>query len=535
MAASLSAWPVFLRLARAFAAGGDVVRGLSGWRRFLFAVVTGLLSALAFAPYGIFPLLLIAFAVLVLLIDGAAVRPRPLWNAGFVGWSFGFGHFLAGLYWVAYAFLVDPGQHAWQIPFVLTLFPAGLAIFPALASAAAAWFWRPDLSRIFVFTVSYTIAEYLRGHIFTGFPWNLPAYGWGASLGLLQSASVIGAYGLSLLTILLGAALALFADRARSAAALPAALIAAFVLIWGAGLLRLDATPTVFVPGVHLRLVQPDVPQDEKFVPQERYRNWLRLIDLSRKKSGPAPTHIIWPEAAPPFFLARTPWAMEDVAHLDAGKTVLMTGAERVVLGENRTLRFYNSFFIFGPKGNLRAAYDKFHLVPFGEYLPMAGLLHSLGLSKLVDMPGSFSFGDGPHTYPVAGAPPVGPLICYEVIFPGAVIGKTRPGWLVNVTDDSWFGPPGSSGPPQHLLTARVRAIEEGLPIARAANTGISATIDPAGRLVSSLGMGRMGVVDSGLPAALSPTLYARFGDLAFFILLISCGCLAWIGLRRGR
>ena len=510
----------------------EFVRALTDWRRFLFAFVTGFLSALAFAPYGIFPFLLIAFAVLVLLIDGAATRARPVRNAAFAGWSFGFGHFLAGLYWVAYAFMVDPSAHEWQIPFVLVLFPGGLALFPALACAVSAWLWRKGFTRILVFAVLYAVAEYLRGHILTGFPWNLPAYGWSASLGVLQSASVIGAYGLSLLTVLFGASFATLGDKAPKAWTFPAAMTLGFLLLWGGGLLRLAENPTGFVPGVHLRLVQPDVPQDEKYLPQDRQRNWDRLIDLSREQNGAAPTHIIWPEAAPPFLLARAPNALAEVARLTSQDRVLMTGAVRVHTRPGKPPQFFNSFFIFAHDGELLDVYDKFHLVPFGEYLPLAGFLNRIGISKLVQSPGGFSAGPGPRTYSVPGAPPVGPLICYEVIFPGAVSGTTRPGWFVNVTDDSWFGPPGSSGPHQHLLTARVRAIEEGLPIARAANTGISAIIDSFGRIVGQLGSGRMGVVDGGLPVALSRTIYARFGDLGFFVLLFVCATIAYIGVR---
>ncbi len=204
----------FMRMWFALANAGDFVRGLKGWRRLLLALVAGLLSTLAFAPFGIFPLLLIAFALLVLFIDGARTYKRPALSAFAVGWVFGFGYFLAGLYWVAYAFMVEASAHAWQIPFVLVLFPGGLALFPAIACAIAAKFRRAGVSRIFVFAACYGAAEWLRGHILTGFPWNIPAYGWGASLGILQSASVIGAYGLSLLTILFGASLARV-DRSR--------------------------------------------------------------------------------------------------------------------------------------------------------------------------------------------------------------------------------------------------------------------------------------------------------------------------------
>ena len=519
-------------LVRSLADAAAFVRALVGWRRFVFAIVIGLLSALAFAPFGVFPFLLIGFAVLVLFIDGARTRPNPIRNAAFAGWAFGFGHFLGGLYWVAYAFLVDPSAHEWQIPFVLTLFPGGLALFPAFACATAAAAWRKGFRRVFIFAIAYGVAEWLRGHILTGFPWNLPAYGWGASLAVLQSASVIGAYGLSLLTILFGASLALLGERERNAWITPAVMTVLFAAIWAGGALRLGMEPTAFVPGVQLRLVQPDVPQDEKY--QRRYllRNWNRLLDLSRVDHGQKPTVIIWPEAAPPFLLARSPEALGEIAALTGNKAVLMTGAVRVSFDDAGKRHFYNSFYIFGHEGRIIGIYDKFHLVPFGEYLPLAGLLEQLGISKLVDSPGNFTPGDGPHTYALPDLPSVGPLICYEVIFPGAVVGKARPGWLANVTDDSWFGPPGSTGPHQHLLTAQVRAIEEGLPIARAANTGISAVIDPLGRIVSRLSSGKLGTVDAGLPVALPSTLYFHHQDMGFLVLLFACAGIVYIGIR---
>ncbi len=523
---------MFETTARSLANAAGFVRALSGWRRFLFAVVIGLLSALAFAPFDIFAFLLLGFAVLALFIDGAQARPKPVRNAAFAGWAFGFGHFLGGLYWVAYAFMVDPTAHEWQIPFVLTLFPAGLALFPMAACAAAAALWRKGFARVFIFAIAYGVAEWLRGHILTGFPWNLPAYGWGASLAVLQSASLIGAYGLSLLTVLFGASLALLGERERRAWIAPAALSVLFGMIWAGGALRLAAEPTAFVPGVHLRLVQPDVPQDEKFQRRFLLRNWNRLLDLSRADHGPQPNVIIWPEAAPPFLLTRSPEALGEIASLTADKAVLMTGSVRAAFDDAGQRHFFNSFYIFGHEGRIIGVYDKFHLVPFGEYLPLAGLLERLGISKLVDSPGSFTPGDGPHTYAVRGLPSAGPLICYEVIFPGAVAGPTRPGWLANVTDDSWFGPPGSTGPHQHLLTARVRAIEEGLPIARAANTGISAVIDPLGRIVSRLSSGKLGTVDAGLPAALPSTFYARYSDMVFLVLLFACAGIAYIGIR---
>lgn len=507
-------------IASALERAAETIRGLNGLPRASLAFAAGALSALAFAPFGIFPLFLVAVAVFVLLIDGAQEKARPHWSAAWVGWCWGFGQFLVGLYWVGYAFLVDAADHGWQIPFVEFFLPGGLALFIALAAFAASYFWRSGASRIFVLTISYAIAEWLRGHVLTGFPWNLPAYSWGASLGVLQSTAVIGSYGLSLLTILFGAALAQFAQPARRAWLFPGAMALLFALLWIGGDVRLALTHPPDVPGVRLHLVQPDVAQRDKFRRRYQARNWRRLIDLSLVRSSPHPTITIWPEAAPPFLLTRVPEALDEVGYVAGSKRVLMTGAVRAFATPDDGIRFANSFYIFGPDGVLLATYDKFHLVPFGEYLPLAGLLEKLGLTKLVDGPEGFAPGTGPHTYDLPNAPPVGPLICYEIIFPGEVVGRRRPGWFVNVTDDSWFGP--STGPYQHLLTARVRAIEEGIPVARDANTGISAVIDALGRIRRELGLGQLGVVDSALPAAVPKTPFARFGDAGFALLLLA-------------
>ncbi len=509
---------------------GDFFRTLSGWRAVLAAVAAGAVYALGFAPLGIFPALLLGLAALVLLLDGCAARPKPVRAAAWVGWGFGFGQFVVGMHWIFYPFLVDPVDHAWQIPFVALLFPGGLALFAALACAAAAWFWKPGPSRIFGLTACYAIAEWLRGHVLTGLPWNLPAYGWGASLGVLQSAALFGAYGLSLLTVAFGASLADLCGRPRRLA-LPSALAVLFLMLWIGGELRLGASSTTYVAGVRVRLVQPNIPQDQKYIRELAPRNWKTLIDLSNRQSGPAPTVIVWPEAAPPVLLQRAPDALEAIAILTGDARVLLTGNERLDTDAAGHRRFFNSLYIFGHHGHLLVTYDKFHLVPFGEYLPLENLLSALGITKLVGFPGSFTAGDGPHTVKVPGAPEAGPLICYEILFPGAVIGDSRPGWLVNVTDDSWFGP--WAGPRQHLLAAQVRAIEEGLPVARAANTGISAMIDSDGRIVAALGLGRTGVVDAGLPQARPPTIYARFGDFGFWILLLLCAGLSWVLARR--
>ncbi len=509
----------------AFARVGAFVRGLHGGRRFFFAWVAGLLSALGFAPFGFFPFLLLGYGALVLLIDGAQGASRPLRDSALAGFAFGFGQFLAGLHWIGYAFMVDPAAHLWQIPFVAVLVPGGLALFIALACAAAAMFWREGPARIFVFAVALAIAEWLRGHLLTGFPWNIAAYGWGASLGVLQSAALIGSYALTLLTILFGASLAeLF--HARPKWLLPFSLAALFILVWIGGEVRLAAAPTVPVPGVRLRLVQPGIPQAEKYMQRYVVRNWERLLSLSTKPAASSPTIIVWPEAAPPFLLAQEPAALDQIAMLTAHRRVLLTGAIRRERNGSDEPRYYNSFYLFGRGGELLASHDKFHLVPFGEYLPFERTLGRWGIDKLTGISGSFAGGDGPHSYDVPEAPSVGPLICYEILFPNAVIGASRPGWFANVTDDSWFGP--WAGPRQHLLVARVRAIEEGIPVARAANTGISAIIDPLGRITAKLDLDRVGVVDGELPAAIAPTPYSRLRGVWFILFLSAFTGLAW-------
>jgi apolipoprotein N-acyltransferase len=505
----------------------DFVRALRGWRRFLFAFAAGLLSVFAYAPFGFFPVMLLGFAVLALLIDGAQATRRRVWSAAFAGWSFGFGFFSGGLYWIAYAFLVDAVAHAWQIPFAIGLLSAGMALYAGTASAVSSALWRPGPARILVLAVCYAIGEWLRGHLLTGFPWNLPAYGWGASLGVMQANALFGAYGMSLLTVLFGASLAALGDRHRRAWILPAATTVLFALFWIGGDIRLALSPTTYVADVRLRIVQPNIPQAEKYLPQYRVRNWRELMDLSVANNGPPPTHIIWPESAPPFLLSREPDALDDITVLTGQHAVLMTGAVRAqVAGDH--VDFFNSFFVFAHGGQLVASYDKFHLVPFGEYLPLGSIFNALGISKLVDTPGDFTPGDGPRTFVIPGAPPAGPLICYEILFPGAVTGQTRPGWLINVTDDSWFGPSSSTGPQQHLLTARVRAIEEGLPVIRAANTGVSAVIDANGRILAQLGSGEKGVLDSRLPQALYWTPYSRFADGMFALLSMLGLAFAW-------
>ncbi|HEX5281433.1 MAG TPA: apolipoprotein N-acyltransferase [Micropepsaceae bacterium] len=497
-------------------------------------MATGAAGALAFEPYRVFPLLLLSYAGFVLLLDGASAGPKKSRTAFWIGWSYGFGFFLVGLYWIGYAFLVDAQEHAWQLPFVAVLVPGGLALFFGLGALLCVLLWRPGVQRIFAFAAIFAVIEYLRGHVLTGFPWNLPAYGWAASPAVLQSASVFGAYGLSLLTLLFGASFAVFGRwHNRRERLLPILMTVVFVGFWADGEARLLTADNTTIPGVRIRIVQPDTPEPEKYDPRLMVRNWARLVDLSTAPAAQPPTIIVWPEAAsmpavgilssptvPPFPAARVPTALSDIAKITARGAVLMTGTVRIEQTSGAP-KSYNSFAMFGAGGKLIAGSDKFHLVPFGEYLPFENAMRAIGITEVAASTG-FSSGTGPQTFSVPGAPPVTPLICYEIIFPQAVTGTPRPSWLVNMTDDSWFGP--NAGPKQHLLIAQVRAIEEGLPIARAANSGISVMIDGYGRIRSRLDLGLRGFLDAGLPVALPVTPFARYGNFILLTLLLLCG-----------
>jgi apolipoprotein N-acyltransferase len=495
-----------------------------GWRRRLIAFTAGALSAVAMAPFNVWPVLFLTFPTLVWLIDGAGSgRWRGVTGAALVGWWFGFGYFLVGLYWIGYAFLVDAPTFGWLLPIAVIGLPAGLAVFTALGVALARLLWTRGALRILALGVGLFAAEYLRGHVLTGFPWNTFGYALTSPLALAQTASLIGAWGLTFIAVVAFASPATLADDRTETrwAWLPLALaVAVLAGLGGFGALRLASTPTRLVDGVHLRIMQPNLQQDIRFNYAAKQQVIDRYIALSDRVSGPHSlgardaTHLIWPESAFPFFLAREPDALAQITRLLRGGTVLIAGAVRLAEPVNPAdPAAYNSIYVVDHDGSIVSLYDKVHLVPFGEYLPFQHLLESLGLQQLTKQRGGFLAGDRRRLITIPGAPPALPLICYEIIFPGEVIGRgPRPGWIVNVTNDGWFGI--SSGPYQHFQQARVRAIEEGLPLVRAANTGISAVVDPVGRIINSLPLGSDGVIDSPLPQPIDSPIYARVGDI---------------------
>jgi apolipoprotein N-acyltransferase len=496
-----------------------------GWKRAAIALVAGALSALAMAPFNAWPVLFLTFPVMVWLIDGAgAGRWGGVPAAALAGWWFGLGYFVPGLYWIGYAFLVDAPTFGWLMPFAVVGLPAYLALFTGFGFALARLIWTRDGSRVIALAATLTISEWLRGHVLTGFPWNAFGYALTEPLALAQTASLIGLWGMTFLSVAIFASPATLIDgssRDRRPWIAPAMALALLIAMGIFGVVRLTLQPTSQVANVKLRIMQPNLQQDVRFNYSAKAEVMQKYLTLSDRAAGPQSTGVrdasilIWPESAFPFFLTREADAMAQIAALLPKGTVLITGSVRApdVPPGTRVTRAYNSVYVIDHDGSVLSVYDKLHLVPFGEYLPYQQFLEKLGLEQLTKVQGGFIPGTRRRSLEIPNAPRVLPLICYEAIFPGDVAARDdRPGWIVNLTNDGWFGI--STGPYQHLQQARLRAIEEGLPLVRAANTGISAVIDPVGRIVARLGLGLEGVLDSSLPSAIPPTVYARTGDI---------------------
>jgi apolipoprotein N-acyltransferase len=495
-----------------------------GWKRAAIALVAGALSALAMAPFNAWPVLFLTFPIAVWLIDGAgAGRWRGIPAAAMSGFWFGLGYFVVGLYWIGYAFLVDAPTFAWLMPFAVLGLPTYLALFTAAGFALARLLWTRDASRLLALAISLTVTEWLRGHLLSGFPWNSFGYALSEPLALAQTASLIGLWGMTFLAVAIFASPAVLIDgssRGRKPWIAPMAAIGLLVAMAVFGAVKLSLQPTVLTK-VKLRIMQPNLQQDVKFNYGAKAQTMQKYLTLSDRASGPQSTGVsdanilIWPESAFPFFLTREADAMAQIADLLPRGTVLITGSVRApdLPAGVRITRAYNSIYVIDHDGSVLSVYDKLHLVPFGEYLPFQGLMEKLGFVQLTRVQGGFIPGIRRRAIEIPNAPRALPLICYEAIFPGDITTRDdRPGWIINLTNDGWFGI--STGPYQHLQQMRLRAIEEGLPVVRAANTGISAVIDSSGRIVARLGLGIEGVLDANLPSALPPTIYARLRDI---------------------
>lgn len=491
------------------------------------AFLAGGASALGFAPVEAWPLTILGLAVLLWLLPGAS----RLRSALATGWWFGLGHMLIGLHWIAQAFEFQSEMPAWLGWVAVLLLSALMAVYPAAAVGIA---WRiggQPFARVLALAGAWMLTEWLRGYLFSGFPWNPLGAVWLPLTGVSQAAKLIGGLGLSGLAVLAGGAIALLGEGEPRTRRLSAPVVTGLVAVGIVGLALTRGSPTG--SGTRVHLVQANIGQDEKWRPDVAERHLQRYLALSaRALAERGPGLVIWPEAAIPNLLEEEPWTRERLARLLGPDDLLLTGAIKAIRdAQGYAVAARNSLFVLDAEGRLRGRYDKAHLVPFGEYLPFRALLEPIGIARLA--PGALDFqpGGGPRTLPLPGAPPVGPLICYEIIFPAAVVEPgRRPDWLLNASNDAWFG---TSGPYQHLAQARLRAIEEGLPIARATPTGISSLIDPHGRVVASLDHGRAGVVSGEVPAPLPPTPFARLGHavpIGLALMLLIAAAMARFG-----
>lgn len=515
------------------------------WLRRILPFALGAIAALGFAPWNLWPLTIAGIAVWLFLVHEAGALRQALG----IGWLFGLGHMTVANLWIQQPFTFQDKMPPELGYIAVILLAAYLAVFPMLAVGAA---WRlaspaakgdpaarPDSAFVLVAGAMWTITEYLRGTLFTGYPWDPLAVIWIPHLSIAGMARFVGTYALSGLTVVVSGALMLLFQR-RWPLALVAVLPILALLWWPA----LSGDPAPRSGEAMVRVVQPNLAEEAKPTDDYAEANFQALARLSGKPDPDHPRLILWPEGAIRFpvedgypryvydMMGSAQTARIRMASLLGDRDAILTGTQGMYFDrktENMTAAT-NSIAVIGPDAALHGRYDKAHLVPYGEYLPMRPLLEAIGLSRLV--PGDVDFipGPGPRTMAVAGFGKVGMLICYEVIFSGQVVDQGhRPDFIFNPSNDAWFG---DLGPPAHLAQAQLRAIEEGLPIIRSTPTGISAVIYPDGSIRQSIPLHRAGAVETSIPAALPPTLFSRLGNwLALIVSAILLICA--IAIRR--
>lgn len=480
-------------------------------KRYLPAILLGALATLALPPFHFVPVLLISFPGLLLLLEKCTARKQALWT----GWWFGFAHHVAGLYWICNSLLVDAKSFAWLIPFAISLIPAYLALYTALV----AWLtWRSKHTgwrRVVWLACLWTLGEMARAYLVTGFPWNLIGYAWADAEEVAPLASVVGVYGLSFFTVLACAMpMLLVKKKNRKQGALATIVVAAFVGM----LFTAIAVGFSYVPAASsfkVRVVQPNIKQTMKWDPEYAMDALMEHLRLTRLPYDNTPPQVVvWPEAAVPFNLEEDEGLRKVIADALPPSAVVIIGGVRIEKDATKR-QIYNSLYVMDKQAMILATYDKHHLVPFGEYVPLRFIWPFI--EKITKGGLDFSGGPGPQTLEVPGIPPFSPLICYEAIFPDAAADKAHPpAWLVNVTNDAWFGD--STGPHQHLAMAKMRAIEQGVPLVRAANTGISSVEG------KTLPLNEAGIIDDYVDyhtTARSRTPYSRYGILIPLLLVV--------------
>lgn len=503
------------------------------WLQIVTLAVAGALMALALPPLGWWPLMPLSFGYCLWCLEARAQSgPAPGWQYGMgAGTAFGLGYFLTGLHWIGFAFLVDATTYLWMMPFAVGGLALLMALYWGLAFVAALHLQRRGMPLWLSLPATLAMVEFLRGVLFTGFPWAAPGLAVDGMGPLSQAASFAGMEGLTWMLLLWsGLPFVLWRNRRATGRAERRARAMAFLLLlplpvclaWGSW--RLQQNPP-HTDGPVVRLVQPNISQDDKWR-GDHARAILDTLERLSRQPSPAGTAqptaaevIVWPESSVPFLLDESSVALQRISSfLPPGGSLVAGTVRREKAGNGTDERFFTSIAVVDDAARVTGRYDKWRLVPGGEFLPFEWLLQPLGFRKVVSLPESFSAGDGPRNLDVPGLGPVGMLICYEAIFPHHLVEKNRPRAIVNVTNDGWFG--ASAGPYQHLAQVRLRAIEQGLPVLRAANTGISAVIDPFGRVMASSRLGSQTFVEASVPASIPPTLFATYSQWPLFILL---------------
>ncbi len=487
-----------------------------GWRGLGVAAGLGAMSGLGQAPVSIPVFTLLGLGLLTIMLTRAPTMRRAAW----LGWAAGTGYFTLTLSWIVEPFLVDIARHGWMAPFALVFLSAGLALFWGAAFGLAHRFGRPSVVwRAASLIVTLTIAEMLRSYMLTGFPWALIGHAW-IGWPPMQLAAFVGAHGLTFLTIALAAASVALWPRRRDLMGVAAIAVA----LYGAGML-LGAAKPITEGRPTARLVQPNIPQDIKWDQDLAEEHLRRYLDLTGAPG--TPDIVVWPETALPYFLNDAQPVLNRIASVTDAPVIL--GMQRWEAG-----RYFNSLVSMDPEGRVGDVYDKVHLVPFGEYVPAPWLLTTIGLDIFTADAGyGYSFGSGLRLIDGGPLGRILPLICYEAVFPQDIHRvDVRAEAIVQITNDAWFGH--ISGPYQHLAQARLRAVEQGLPVVRVANTGVSAVIGPKGRVIARIPLDEAGMIDVTVPAPLAPTLYAATGDgpMALLLLLAALG-LFLRGLRN--
>jgi apolipoprotein N-acyltransferase len=491
----------------------DWMLALQGWRRYLSLFIAGGATAIAFAPYNAWPLLFLTLPYLLLQLEATTAR-RAAWRCFF----FGYGLCAAGTYWIAFSLLIDAAQFGWLVPFCVLGISAAFALyFWVMGYSFAKLSTKHRFGNILLFSILWVGFEYLRSIGMLGFPWNLMGYAVMPSERLSQAASIIGTFGIS--WVIMFCAFPLIHRNRTYLASIIAILIAAY----GYGMWRVPSTPTP-VTETRLRLVQPNIPQEMKWTAEGKDESMrVHGVLTHMQTDTPKADAVIWSETAFPFTVFDGSGWFERSRYFAPEGGYFITGAIRKHREE-----VWNSLFVVNDTGGEVSTYDKHHLVPFGEFVPLRSILP---LEKITPGMTDFSRGEGVRTLKLKNIPAFSPLICYEVVFPWLVADRDdRPEWMLNLTNDAWYGD--SPGPYQHFDMTRMRAIEQGLPMVRVANTGISAVIDPYGRVIGRLPLNERGIIDKALPKPLKLTFYASFGEMPIVIALITC-FVAYLLYRR--